>query len=353
MNKPIVTAGLLTLGLALAGSSALASEMQDRFRESGKQLDLTGFLQADNDARSRSFLYGGVQEHDFTVDKAGTYRFASRVPVGESEAYRIEALLLDKQGNVLARSEGLGQNGGLSFRQALEPGDYVLQVQANKFGTVRRGGNSFSVTVSGLDVEEGVSAGDGIAFTGESREGGRSAFVRRPDVVAAIAAPAASESTAATQPARADAQPAAAEPSVPATPAADSADNQATTAATGAAAAPEPQPDKGFERIVTDVKIRARGEVLSFEVLEAGTVAITTSTYPSGQEDTYRLEAEVVDEQGRVVASDAGEGFDGDIDLRTELAPGRYTIRVKGQKFGGAQSGVNNYALEVRQLDRR
>ncbi|MGM0926459.1 MAG: hypothetical protein ACQEXC_08535 [Pseudomonadota bacterium] len=349
MNKPILTAGLLTLGLALAGSQVLASEMQDRFRESGKQLDLTGFLQSDNDARSRSFLYGGVQEHDFTVKEAGSYRFESRVPTGESEEYRIEALLLDKQGNVLARSEGLGQDGGLSFKQRLEPGDYVLQVQANKFGTVRRGGNSFSVSVSGLDVEEGVSAGEGIAFTGTGREGGRSAFVRRPDVVAAIAAPAASESAEASQPAQADARPSAAEPAAPA---ADSTDSQAATAESDTSAASAPEPDKGFERIVTDVKIRARGEVLSFEVLEAGTVAIATSTFP-GNEGTYRIEAEVVDEQGRVVASDAGEGFDGDVDLRTELEPGRYTIRVNGQKFGSAMSGVNNYELEVRQLDRR
>ncbi|MDT0501022.1 MULTISPECIES: hypothetical protein [unclassified Halomonas] len=347
MNKPIVTAGLLSLGLALAGSQALASEMQERFRESGKQLDLTGFLQADNDARSRSFFYGGVQEHDFTVKEAGTYRFESRVPAGESEEYRIEALLLDKQGNVLARSEALGQNGGLSFEKRLEPGDYVLQVQGNKFGTVRRGGNSFSVSVAGVGVEEGVSAGEGIAFTGTSREGGRNAFVRRSDVVAPIAVPAASGSVEASQPARTDAQPSAVESSAPTTPGAASADSQAATGATAAA-----EPAKGFERVVTDVKIRARGEVLSFEVLEAGTVAIATSTFP-GNEGTYRIEAEVVDEQGRVVASDAGEGFDGDIDLRTELQPGRYTIRVKGQKFGSAMSGVNNYELEVRQLDRR
>ncbi|WP_299235972.1 hypothetical protein [uncultured Halomonas sp.] len=346
MNKPIVTAGLLSLGLALAGSQALASEMQDRFRESGKQLDLTGFLQADNDARSRSFLYGGVQEHDFTVKEAGTYRFDSQVPAGESEEYRIEARLLDRQGNVLARSEALGQNGGLSFEQRLAPGDYVLQVQGNKFGTVRRGGNSFSVSVSGVDVEEGISAGEGIAFTGTSREGGRNAFVRRSDVVAAIAAPAASDSVQASQSARAGAQSSSVEPR------AEAAGRQAATVESGASVASESKPDKGFERIVTDVKIRARGEVLSFEVLEAGTVAIATSTFP-GNEGTYRIEAEVVDEQGRVVASDAGEGFDGDIDLRTELQPGRYTIRVRGQKFGSAMSGVNNYELEVRQLDRR
>jgi len=59
----------------------------------------------------------------------------------------------------------------------------------------------------------------------------------------------------------------------------------------------------------------------------------------------------VLDSQGNVVARDAGEGFDGDIDLRTELAPGEYRIRVRGQKFGGARSGVNNYELKVQQLD--
>jgi hypothetical protein len=33
--------------------------------------------------------------------------------------------------------------------------------------------------------------------------------------------------------------------------------------------------------------------------------------------------------------------------MTTELAPGRYRIRVQGQKFGTAREGVNNYELRV------
>lgn len=345
MKQQKITVGLLALGMALSATSLWAdSAMEQRFREEGKQLDLTGFLKSDNDARSRSFLYGGVHEHDFTVKEAGTYRFESSVPGGESESYRVEAVLLDDEGQVVARGDGLGESGGLSLRQHLEPGDYVLQVQGDKFGSVRRDGNSFYITVAGLNVEEDVSSGEGIVFTGSGREGGRTAFVRRSDVVAAVAAPsaAASQSDRASEPVEPAAEAAADEPTRGEERAA-----QAEPAPTAEAEAP-----KGFEEIVTDVKIRARGEVLTFDVVEAGTVAITTSTFP-GNEGTYRIEAEVLDEQGRVVARDAGEGFDGDVDIRSELEPGRYRIRVNGQKFGSAMSGVNNYELKVQQLDRR
>lgn len=99
--------------------------------------------------------------------------------------------------------------------------------------------------------------------------------------------------------------------------------------------------------IKTDVKIRARGEVLTFNVAQQGGVHITTSTYPGGDEDTYRLTLEVLDESGSVVAEGAGEGFNGNVDLTTDLAPGRYRIEVAGQKFGSSHSGPSNYELRV------
>ncbi|WFM72256.1 hypothetical protein [Halomonas sp. CKK8] len=346
MKQPIITASLLTLGLSLGSAAALASEMEERFREEGRQLDLTGFLQADNDARSRSFLYGSPHEHDFTVNEAGQYLFESRVPGGFSEDYRVAAVLLDDQGQEIARGEALGQNGGLAMRQRLQPGDYTLRVEGRKFGTRSKAGNSFYITVSGLDsqgrrLEDGVSDGQGFAFTGNGREGSRSVFVRNRDDVATIAAPsqeAAAGAAAGTAAATADA------PEV-AEAAAQTAQEPARQEAEASA--------RSFETIVTDVKIRASGEVLTFEVAERGTVAITTSTYPSGYEDTYRIELEVLDEAGRVVAEGAGQGFDGDVDMTTDLAPGRYRIRVQGQKFGSSMTGVNNYELKVQQLDRR
>ncbi|MDW7746821.1 hypothetical protein [Halomonas sp.] len=343
MKQPIITASFLILGLALSSTAALASEREERFREEGKQLDLTGFLQADNDARSRSFLYGSPHEHDFTVKEAGNYLFESNVQGGESQDYRVAAVLLDAQGQEIARGEALGQNGGLAMRQRLQPGDYTLRVEGRKFGTRSRTGNSFYVTVSGLDsqgrrLEDGVSEGQGLVFTGNGREGSRSVFVRNRDDVATIAAPAATGAAAGTAAAIADAP--------------EDAESVAQAAQEPTRQEADASP-RSAETIVADVKIRARGEVLTFEVAERGTVAITTSTYPGGYEDTYRIELEVLDENGRVVAEGAGEGFDGDVDMTTELAPGRYRIRVQGQKFGSAMTGVNNYELKVQQLDRR
>ncbi|MFG6157288.1 hypothetical protein ACGTNG_00640 [Halomonas sp. 1390] len=346
MKQPIITASLLALGLGLASAPALASEMEERFRSQGKQLDLTGFLQAENDARSRSFLYGSPHEHDFTVKKDGEYLFESEVPGGESEDYRVAAVLLDDQGQVIARGEALGQNGGLALRQRLAPGDYVLRVEGRKFGTRSTTGNSFYITVAGLDengrrLEEGVSDGQGLVFSGSAREGNRSVFVRGRDDVATIAAPAPETSADRAVGATAEAS----------SSTAASAASQAESQASSAEQAPA-QASNGVETIVTDVKIRARGEVLTFDMAERGTVAITTSTYPTGYEDTYRIELEVLDANGRVVAEGAGEGFDGDVEMQTELSPGRYRIRVQGQKFGSAMSGVNNYELKVQKRDR-
>ena len=102
-----------------------------------------------------------------------------------------------------------------------------------------------------------------------------------------------------------------------------------------------------MQSVKTDVKIRARGEVLSFNVAEPSSVRITTSTFPPGDEDTYRLTMEVADSSGRIVAEGEGQGFNGNVDLTTQLDPGMYHIRVAGQKFGNAQDGPNNYELKV------
>ncbi len=336
MKRPIVTASLLVLGMGVSAAPVLASEMEERFREEGKAMDLTGFFSAETDAHSRSFLFGGVNAHAFTVTEAGRYRFTSRVTSGYSDDYRIAASLEDGEGNVIARSEALGQNGGLEMRQRLAPGDYVLRVEAQRFGTRGKAGDGYSVQVAGLDdqgrvVADGVSDGEGIFFTGENREGGDSVFVRGDNAVATLGGGAAAAQ--ATSAGESSAVPERVE----------SAD-QAMSAEPTQQEAPQ---RSGFETIVTDVKIRARGEVLTFNVAERSTVAITTSTYPTGYEDTYRIELDVLDDAGRVVAEGAGQGFDGDVDMTTELAPGRYRIRVQGQKFGSAMTGVNNYELRV------
>lgn len=342
----------VVVALGLIGSAPVAmadSPALQRAREAADKVDLSKFFSSRTDARSQSFGFGGTHEHAFTVENKGRYVFTSSTLPGESDDYRITAAVIDEQGNVIARGEGLGQNGGLRMVEELEPGSYTLRVSANKFGTEKTGGNSYNIEVAGLDASgqrlssdaSGIDAGSGIQFGGPGRDGRTTAFVNRKDAVAAIAAPGTVESaesgTSASQSSQSTATmreqaPAEAMPS-----------RQVDTA-------PEEATPQAFDEIVTDIDIRTRGEVLSFDVVEAGTVSVTSSTFV-GSETDYRLEARILDEQGNVVASDKAEGFEGDFAIRTRLQPGRYTVWVNGQKFGNARSGVNNYTLRIQQLD--
>ncbi|WP_280539155.1 hypothetical protein [Chromohalobacter sp. 11-W] len=352
MNHRVITTMLVALGLAGTSSLAMAqSAAQQKAHEAAAKIDLTDFLQSSSDARSQSFFFGGTQTHPFSVEKSGRYQFQSSTLPGDSDDYRVEATLLDEQGNEIASESGLGQNGGLTMEQRLEPGDYVLRVHGQKFGTTKTGGNSFVVTVNGLDAqgnrlssdESGVDAGGGIMFGGPGKDGHTTAFVDDEDAVATIAAPRRDT----TESASAVASGAAATSSVAGEASSDS------TSSSGASSATQDDEDAlpdAFDEIVTDLAIREQGKVLSFDVVEAGTVSVTSSTFP-GNEGTYSLEARILDESGDVVASDKGEGFESDFDIETILQPGRYTVWVKGRKFGSAMSGVNNYTLRVQQLD--
>ncbi|MEC4766874.1 hypothetical protein LPL18_005940 [Halomonas sp. CUBES01] len=346
MNIRYVLAGVVAINVLAAAPFASASETQDRFREEGRGMDLTGILQSRTDASSQRFLFGSVNTHKVTVDEPGQYRFSSNVTSGFSDDYQIAAELLNSNGEVIARSEALGQNGGLAMQEALAPGDYTLRVEGRRFGTRGKAGDGYSISVAGLNaqgqvVEDSVSDGAGIAFTGNGERGGRSVFVRQNDAVVALGA-GASQDESRSSGANDDVM--------------DAADAEPSTASSQQASAEsstkQAQPAANtFEEIVSDVKIRASGEVLTFEMAEAGRIQLTTSTYPTGYEDTYRIEVDILDEQNRVVAEGAGEGFDGDVDVTTNLESGRYRVRVSGQKFGSAHSGVNNYELRIRRLN--
>lgn len=392
MRKFTVPAALLVLGATCFSSTIVladeGSAVQQRFREQGKGLDLTGFFKSENDARSRSFMFGSPHAHDFTVKSAGVYRFESKVSPGYADNYRIEAMLMDAQGRVIARDEGNGNSGGLKLEQPLEPGDYTLQVQADRFGTRGKAGDGYSIAIVGLDdqgneVQGGVSDGEGIQFVGTDRDGNSNAFVHGDTVATLGSGTAAGGATAGSTTASSAATTgmsagtgastvatttssgtgvssgaavaggvavgtaagvAAAssrtDVAAEAAPQAPVTSNQAAAPAAGAAS-------DQVQSITTDVKIRARGEFLTFDVAEPSQVVITTSTYPAGDEETYRLVLEVVDESGQVLAEGAGKAGNGNVEIRTQLAPGRYKIQGFGQKFGGAHSGPNNYELKV------
>tara|TARA_Y100001001_G_scaffold139715_1_gene142657 strand:- start:99 stop:1265 length:1167 start_codon:yes stop_codon:yes gene_type:complete len=384
MKDVTLPAALLALGVALGSSTVLAydSAVTERFREENRQLDLTGFFKPESDARSQTFLFGSPHAHDFEVEEEGVYRFESRVSAGYEDSYQIEAVLMDDAGNVIARGEGYGQDGGLQLESRLMPGTYELQVKGTRFGRRGRAGDGYSIAVVGLD-ESGnriaVDDGTGLQFFGSERDGSQSAFVTSEDAVVTLGSQSAATQSAATQSAAAQSSSAAATSASASTAASSAAAageaassagvSAATTAgvagsssaagatagaAAGAAssvsgsAARSDNPDEHqVQSVKTDVKIRARGEVLSFNVAEPSSVRITTSTFPPGDEDTYRLTMEVADSSGRIVAEGEGQGFNGNVDLTTQLDPGTYHIRVAGQKFGNAQDGPNNYELKV------
>ncbi|WP_189445326.1 hypothetical protein, partial [Salinicola rhizosphaerae] len=376
MKYRVFSTLFVALSLAGASSQALAqSEALKDAQEAASKVDLTRFFKSSSDARSQSFFFGGVDQHPFTVDRAGRYRFASSTLPGESEDYKITAKLIDANGNVLARDSGLGNTGGLEMERKLEPGDYVLQVSGQKFGSTKTGGNSFNVTVAELDAsgnvvdsdEGGVDNGGGIMFGGPGTNGRTTAFVDESDEVATLSAPgreSASEVAAAGTTRAPDQGPdfgsgntgSASTP--PATPngAQGSPDNGVASAAAAVDDAtgdsprmgrpPEPQMPDGFDEIVADIRVLQEGKVLTFKVADAGTVSVKSSTFP-GNEGTYRLQAKILDENGNAVASDEGSLAVGDFDIETVLQPGQYSVWVKGQRFGSAMNAANRYTLRV------
>ncbi|MCD6009282.1 hypothetical protein [Halomonas sp. IOP_31] len=328
MKQSALTIATLVLGLYAGVPDAFAqSAALQKAQQAADKVDISNFLTARTDSRSQSFSFGGVQKHSFTVKKAGNYVFVSKTLPGESTAYRIQASLLDSSGRLIAEKTGRGENGGLRLEQELEPGDYTLRVNANKFGSEASGGNSYTIEVAGLDArdkrldsdESGIDGGAGILFNNSDSQ---TAFVNDEDAVATIAAPAAASSSPST--ARKERQ-------------------------ENAEAAKQPKEKRSFEEIVADIRIREQGEVLTFDVAKAGTIAVTSSTFPGS--GSYQLEARLLDETGRVIASDQGQGAQGDFSIKQQVKPGRYKVWVSGRKFGTAMEGANNYTLRVRQLD--
>ncbi|MHC9038126.1 hypothetical protein ACYTTR_20585, partial [Cobetia marina] len=208
----------------------------------------------------------------------------------------------------------------------LEPGVYKLRVRADKLGAGKSGGNTYEVNVAGLSEsgeklsaeESGIETGDGLVFLDTDGDGRRTAFVDADDEVATIkpATVAAAEQAAREQKA-AETGNAAAEGSATAgeavastatgtaeaaTSASATTASATTAAATGSAAVTESEaePDRRFDEIVTDVRIREKGEVMTFDVSDRGTVTIDSETFP-GSEGTYKLQMRLLDENGNTV----------------------------------------------------
>lgn len=368
-QRALPLACAIALGLSsLASQAVLAdgSPAQQRAEAAAGKLDISKFLKPRSDAHSQNFQFGGTSVHQFTIKEAGRYEIDGNANFDVSDPYTLDASLEDEQGAIIATGTGDRASDGLNMNVELEPGVYKLRVRADKLGAGKSGGNTYEVNVAGLSEsgeklsaeESGIETGDGLVFLDTDGDGRRTAFVDADDEVATIkpATVAAAEQAAREQKA-AETGNAAAEGSATAgeavaSTATGTAEAATTAAATGSAAVTESEaePDRRFDEIVTDVRIREKGEVMTFDVSDRGTVTIDSETFP-GSEGTYKLQMRLLDENGNTVASDKGEGFEGDFHLETVLEPGRYTVWVSGQKFGTAMEGVNNYTVRVRQLD--
>lgn len=349
MNYRLLAPVLLGLGLGAVLPAAQA-DMPPNYQ--GSTIDLTDYLPQRSDAQSQSFGFDGWNEHKFTITKPGRYLIESASRAGMSDRYQIEAKLLDEEGKVVAESEALGVKGGLHMTPELQPGDYTLRVNAREFGKSELKGNRYTVSVTGVNsqgerlsnAQSGISGANGVNFD-RGAEGPATAFVSSPDASAALAAPTSGgtgNSSSAT-----DAKPQA------------STRNGATQGEQASVAKQKSvsrgqaeQSPKRFKEIVTDVDMNLKGKALSFDVVEPGTISISTSTMV-GTQGTYRIEARVLDHDGNVVVSDEGTRFAGDIHIEKVLQPGHYTIWVKGHNYGNPNKVANNYALHVKQLDTR
>ncbi|AZV30581.1 hypothetical protein [Cobetia sp. ICG0124] len=356
-QRALPLACAIALGLSsLASQAVLAdgSPAQQRAEAAAGKLDISKFLKPRSDAHSQNFQFGGTSVHQFTIKEAGRYEIDGNANFDVSDPYTLDASLEDEQGAIIATGTGDRASDGLNMNVELEPGVYKLRVRADKLGAGKSGGNTYEVNVAGLSEsgeklsaeESGIETGDGLVFLDTDGDGRRTAFVDADDEVATIkpATVAAAEQAAREQKAAETGNAGSWGPTTRAP--------ASRLPATGSAAVTESEaePDRRFDEIVTDVRIREKGEVMTFDVSDRGTVTIDSETFP-GSEGTYKLQMRLLDENGNTVASDKGEGFEGDFHLETVLEPGRYTVWVSGQKFGTAMEGVNNYTVRVRQLD--
>ncbi len=374
-HRALPLACALALGLSTLASQAVladGSPAQQRAEAAAGKLDISKFLKPRSDAHSQNFLFGGTSVHQFTIKEAGRYEIDGVASFDVTDPYTMKATLESEQGEVVATAEGDRASNGLTMNTELEPGVYKLRVRADKLGAGKSGGNTYEINVAGLSEsgeklsaeESGIETGNGLVFLDTDSDGRRTAFVDANDEVATIkpATVAAAEQAAREKKAAetgnaaaegASATGAATAATAAASGAAETSAAAATTAAaTGSAAVTEAEaePDRRFDEIVTDVRILEKGEVMTFDVADRGTVTIDSETFP-GSEGTYKLQMRLLDENGNTVASDKGEGFQGDFHLKTVLEPGRYTVWVSGQKFGSSMQGVNNYTVRVQQLD--
>lgn len=359
----------LALGMGVGLSAVSVQTLADkspalqRAEQAASQVDLSDAINRDTDSMSRSIYLGQrPASHDFEVSEAGDYIIEARAFHGTSGRYDVNAELRDDTGNVLAQASGDSLTNGLMIRHQLEPGTYHVVITGQSRSPARDQTQSVTVSVQRADAStrgEGLADANRIerlapsgAAASETPRLGRGGAVQGDATEAGTGASQRSESVM-TGPGETQPEPGPSGRALEQAVQPDAASRASNTSSdqTDSNAEVTPRADETVsparERILRDVPIRADGEVLKFEVVSAGTVTVDSFTMDSS--GNYRISGELVDSNGKVVASDSGSGFQGDFHLREQLEPGIYTVRVRGQKFGGVRGGANSFTLRVEQ----
>ncbi|OHV09923.1 hypothetical protein [Kushneria phosphatilytica] len=360
-----VSLGVLVSQTALADKSAALK----RAEAAAAQVDFSDSIHNSSDRQSRSLFLGDKPlTHHFEVSKQGHYRIAVGGFPGETGAYDLHAELKNDNGVVLEQADGSERTNGVAMSEDLAPGKYAVTITGRSRGPARNGHQSVTVRVMNLDRQEGLGDQNRVerlapagATTAEDerRQASNPPRLAPQATTAGVGASqrSASEVTSpsplpdAPGPSGQALEQAVAESSTPdrdAGAAASATDRNHNRQAEAPATAESNDATPMRHRLLRDVSIREKGDVLKFEVMQAGDVVVESSSFGATQ-GSYRLSAEVINADGQVVASDSGEGLDGDFHIRKQLEPGVYTVRVSGQKYGSARSGTDSYTLRVEQ----
>ncbi|WP_438766686.1 hypothetical protein [Kushneria sp. TE3] len=375
------------VGLGTLSGQVLAAKSPalERAEQAASRVDVSGAIQRDTDSMSRSIYLGSKPvSHDFDVSQGGDYLIEARAFHGTSGLYEVNAELRDDSGQTLATASGNDQTNGLMIRHQLEPGTYHMVITGRNRSPARDQTQSVTVSVQRADASvrgEGLADANRIERLGSTSAAaagnnadtparlGRDGAVQGDATAAGTGASQRSASVV-TGPGETRPQPGpsgraleqaarsetveegdgltAGQGDVNATRNSEQVSTQGSgEARADRSAGADENTSPIRERILRDVPMRTNGEVLKFEVVSAGVVTVDSFTMDSS--GNYRISGELVDSNDNVVASDSGSGFQGDFHIRESLEPGIYSVRVRGQKFGGVRGGANNFTLRIEQ----
>lgn len=90
---------------------------------------------------------------NFEVEAPGDVSITTATMIGKEGTYRIEAKLLDAEGQVIASDKGERFEGDISITTRLAPGRYTIWVNGHRYGNINEGANNYALHVRQLTRE--------------------------------------------------------------------------------------------------------------------------------------------------------------------------------------------------------